>query len=144
MSVDAVVVGAGVTGLTTGIALADAGLEVQLLTADDPRATTSVLATAMVGSTFGFGGPRQDGWEAVTVQELTARPAPGVHLCRGRFVARPAGLFSPGAENLPGFALCAPSELPAGYETGFCADIVLINMPPYVDHLVDRFTAARF
>jgi D-amino-acid oxidase len=142
VSVDAVIVGAGVIGLTTGIVLADAGLDVQVLTADDPRATTSVLATAMVGPTFGFGGPRQDRWAEVTIEELTARPAPGVHLCRGRFVARPAGFIPPGAETLPGFALCAPSELPGGYETGFWADILLIDMPPYLEHLVDRFTAA--
>ena len=138
---DAVVIGAGVIGLTTAIRLAEAGATTCIVTADDPADTTSVLATAMVGPTFGFSGPRVRAWEEETVRAFVSEPlAPGVHRCRGRLLAVAAGFVPPGAEELPGFALCEPEELPEGFGTGFWADVPLVDMPSYLDHLVDRFT----
>ena len=46
---DAVVVGAGVVGLTTAISLAEAGLATRVVTAAPPSATTSVAAGAIWG-----------------------------------------------------------------------------------------------
>ena len=139
---DAVVIGAGIIGLTTAIRLAESGATTRIVTADDPAETTSVLATAMVGSTFGFSGPRVSAWEDETVRAFTTEPlVPGVHLCRGRFLAEPAGFVPPSAEELPGFALCEPADLPEGYGTGFWAEVPLVDMPPYLAHLVDRFTS---
>lgn len=143
MTPDAVVIGAGVVGLTTGICLAEAGINVLILTAHKPSATTSVLATAMVGPTFGRGGPRAQEWEAVTLREVIGPPIPpGVHLCRGRFVARVAEGVPPNTKGLPGFKVCTAAELPDGYKSGFWAEVPLISMPLYVDHLVERFSAA--
>jgi D-amino-acid oxidase len=137
---DAVVVGAGVIGLTTGIRLAEADHRVTIVSADDPTQTTSVLATAMVGPTFGFNGPRATEWEAETVATFLATvDAPGVQQCRGRFIARPAGFVPPGADELPGFSLCAAPDMPVGYETAFWADVPLVDMPRYVRYLVKRF-----
>ena len=139
---DAVVIGAGIIGLTTAIRLAESGATTRIVTADDPAETTSVLATAMVGSTFGFSGPRVSAWEDETVRAFMTEPlVPGVHLCRGRFLAEPAGFVPPSAEELPGFALCEPADLPEGYGTGFWAEVPLVDMPPYLAHLVDRFTS---
>ena len=139
---DAVVIGAGIIGLTTAIRLAESGATTRIVTADDPAETTSVLATAMVGSTFGFSGPRVSAWEDETVRAFTTEPlVPGVHLCRGRFLAEPAGFVPPSAEELPRFALCEPADLPEGYGTGFWAEVPLVDMPPYLAHLVDRFTS---
>jgi D-amino-acid oxidase len=137
---DAVVIGAGIIGLTTAIRLAEAGADTLIVTAEDPGDTTSVLATAMVGPTFGFSGPRARAWEDETVRAFVGEPlAPGVHVCRGRFLAKPAGFVPPGAERLPGFALCEPADIPEGYGTGFWAEVPLVDMPRYVAHLVDRF-----
>ena len=47
--VDAVVVGAGVAGLTTAISLAEAGLATRVLTANPPSGTTSAAAGAIWG-----------------------------------------------------------------------------------------------
>jgi D-amino-acid oxidase len=143
VSVEALVVGAGVIGLTTGIRLAEAGTETQIITLDEPLRTTSMLATAMVGPTFGLGGPRASQWEAITMREVTAEPfPPGVHRCRGRFVARQTNMIPPGADLLPDFAVCDQEELPEGYHSGFWATVPLIDMAPYLDYLVARFTAA--
>ena len=43
---DVLVIGAGVSGLTTGIRLAEAGLDVTIRTAAPPEQTTSVAAGA--------------------------------------------------------------------------------------------------
>ena len=47
---DALVIGAGVCGLTTGISLAEAGLSVTIRTAAPPERTTSVAAGAVSGA----------------------------------------------------------------------------------------------
>jgi glycine/D-amino acid oxidase-like deaminating enzyme len=47
-----VVVGAGVSGLTTGICLAEAGRLVRVWTAEPPQQTTSVVAGALWGPSF--------------------------------------------------------------------------------------------
>jgi D-amino-acid oxidase len=140
--VDVVVLGAGVIGLTTAIRAGEAGARVAVVTADDPAATTSVLATAMVGPTFGFNGPRASAWEAATVRAFLAEPAaPGVHVTRGRFLARPPDLVPPGAEDLPGYGRCDAGELPAGFATGFWGEVPLVDMPRYLAHLVARCEA---
>ena len=48
-STDAVVVGAGVAGLTTAISLREAGLSTRVVTAAPPSRTTSIAAGAIWG-----------------------------------------------------------------------------------------------
>jgi D-amino-acid oxidase len=137
---DALVIGSGVAGLTTAIRLCEAGARTHILTSCEPAATTSALATAMVGPTFGLSGPRNQAWEAATVEAMRAEDlSTGVHVCRGRFLAVPAGFIPPGAEALPGFGICEGEDLPVGYETGFWAEVPLVDMPRYLERLVDRF-----
>jgi D-amino-acid oxidase len=139
---DAVVVGAGIIGMTTAIRLIEHGLQVRVLTSHPPRETTSALATAMVGPNFGLGGPRADVWTDITVAEvLRDADAPGVHVCRGRFAARQAGLTPAAAAHLPGYRACTPDELPSGFQSGFWAEAPLIDMPPYLEYLRGRLDA---
>jgi D-amino-acid oxidase len=136
---DVVVVGAGVIGLTTAICATDAGFQVRVVTAAPPAETTSALATAMVGPTFGFGGPRVDEWEQATVAEVRRHAdAPGVHLGRGRFASRLPDMIPPSAEALQGFRLCTSDELPDGFASGFWAEVPLIRMPLYLEYLRAR------
>jgi D-amino-acid oxidase len=136
----AIVVGAGIIGLTTAIRLREADVEVHVITADEPTSTTSVLASAMVGPTFGFSGPRVDAWETVTIAAMLREPpSSGMHRCRGRFLSTFAGFVPPHADALPGFALCDATELAPGFETGFWAEVPLVEMHAYMAHLVARY-----
>ncbi|MGY6501088.1 MAG: FAD-dependent oxidoreductase [Acidimicrobiales bacterium] len=139
---DVVVVGAGIIGLTSAIALADAGLAVEVVAEQPPHITTSVLATAMVGPTFGMSGETVSRWESVTRAELSSTDAPGVHHCAGRFASRTPGLIPPHAEHESGYAPCDDDELPDGFASGFWATVPLVDMPPYLDHLRHRFVSA--
>jgi glycine/D-amino acid oxidase-like deaminating enzyme len=71
MTPDAIVVGAGVIGLTTGICLAEAGLRVQIRTEVPPPRTTSAAAGAMVGPPSSSPGDRAWAWEQATLVEFT-------------------------------------------------------------------------
>jgi D-amino-acid oxidase len=116
---------------------------VAVVSAEDPLETTSVLATAMVGPTFGLSGPRMAAWERTTVGRLEAEAdAPGVHLLRGRFLAVPEGFVPPAAAEARGFAICDEEDRPDGFGTAFWLETLVIDMPAYLRHLLQRFTAA--
>src|SRR4051812_37923996 len=96
---DAVVVGAGVVGLTTAVCLAEAGLRVRIRTAALPARTTSAVAGALIGPIFAAPGhPPGDAvtdWERAGVAEFTslaADPDTGAHLSRGLLAARPGAV----------------------------------------------------
>jgi D-amino-acid oxidase len=148
---DAVVVGAGVIGLTTGICLAEAGLRVLIRTAALPAHTTSAVAGALIGPVFAAPGhPPGDvvtGWERTGIAEFTrlsADPGTGAHLCRGLFAARPAAVEggAPPLDEVPEVRLCRPGELPDGFGFGFWATLPLVDMERYLGYLADRFAAA--
>jgi D-amino-acid oxidase len=148
---DAVVIGAGVIGLTTGICLAEAGLRVRIRTAALPAQTTSAVAGAVVGPVFAAPGhPPGDQvteWERAGVAEFTALagdPGTGAHLCRGLLVARPAVVAggTPPLDEVPDVRLCAAGELPAGFVFGFEATLPLVDMSRYLPYLAERFAAA--
>jgi D-amino-acid oxidase len=143
VAVDVLVIGAGIIGLTTAIRAAEAGLGVLVRAAAPPRETTSVVAGAMVGPLLTPPGDRARSWGQATIDELTARPGiPGVRVTRGLLAARPAGMVPPFAEEIPGFRLCAPDQLPAGFGAGFWVELPLVDTPAYLDHLVERLHAS--
>ena len=143
MVADLLVIGAGVIGLTTAIRAAEAGMGVRVVAADPPRDTTSAVAGAMVGPLLTPPGDRSRAWGQATMDELAGGPAaPGVRVTRGILAARPPGMLPPFAEEIPGFRLCAPEELPAGFGTGFWVELPLVDTPIYLDHLVERLRAA--
>jgi D-amino-acid oxidase len=142
---DVVVIGAGVIGLTSAITLAEAGRRVRVLAADPPERTTSAVAAALVAQIgpHGHTGPRVTAWVGVTTAELMPLAGRvGVHVASGLLIAPFAGPPPPGVEELPEFRLCRPDELPAGYRFGFRATLPLVDMRPYLAHLVDRLAAA--
>jgi hypothetical protein len=65
-----------------------------------------------------------------------------VRIGRGVLAARPAGMLPPFVEEVPGFRLCEPGELPSGFGTGFWVELPLVDTPVYLDHLVERLRAA--
>ncbi len=143
---DAVVVGAGVIGLTTGICLAETGLRVVIRTENPPARSTSAAAAAMVGPPSSAPGERAWVWEHTTITEFTELaqvPGTGVHISRGLLAARPGTPPPPpGFESTPGLARAEPTDLPAGFEFGLWATAPVVDMPRYLGYLADRFTAA--
>ena len=136
---DVVVVGAGVIGLTLGVCLAEQGLRVQLRTRTAPSATTSAVASAMVGPSFAPPGDPNELRERVGTEEFTALAdvaGSGVALRRGRLASRQGG------PPLSGWQPCSPAELPQGFVGGFWAVLPLVDMPTYLAYLTRRLLAA--
>src|SRR5436189_79419 len=101
------------------------------------RASPQISPTACAASVRGI--RQATSWDDGATRAFLQDPlAPGVHLCRGRFLAQPAGFIPPGAERLAGFARCQPEDLPNGYATGFWLELPLVDMPRYLAHLVER------
>src|ERR1700716_1065576 len=85
-AVDALVVGAGVSGLTTAVSLAEAGLRVRIWTAEPPSRTTSAAAGAMWGPFLVEPVDRVMEWSRRTLDEfehLAQDPATGVRMVTG-------------------------------------------------------------
>lgn len=143
---DAIVVGAGVIGLTTGICLAEAGLRVQIRTEVPPPRTTSAAAGAMVGPASSPPGDRAWAWEQATLVEFTELATvadTGVRIRRGLLAARPGSPPPPpGMAEAAGLTPADPADLPHGFEYGLWATAPLVNMPRYLGYLTDRFGAA--
>jgi D-amino-acid oxidase len=143
---DVLVVGAGVTGLTTAICLAEAGLRVRIVTAAPPAETTSAVAGAMWGRGPGVQEPADliPAWSAVTFDELVTLaedPLTGVRLVRGREVTR-APVSPPALPQARDVVRCAPDELPAGFRSGHWLTVPLVDMPTYLGYLLARFASA--
>jgi D-amino-acid oxidase len=142
---DVLVIGAGVTGLTTAVCLAEAGLRVRVRTAESPERTTSAVAGAMIGGPV-FTEPLDAAvrWQQASLEafaRLAEDPRSGVRVARGRLVSRLGTEVPPWAERLPGFQPCGPDEH-AGFPVAFWISSPLADMPRYLAYLVSRLGAA--
>lgn len=147
MTNDAVVIGAGVSGLTTAICLVEAGWAVQVWAAEPPRATTSAVAGALWGPSFLEPMAKTMAWtnrSLVDFTELAEDPATGVRMAPSLSVSTvPAsGDTPPQARSIPDLRPCPPEDLPDGFASGFRATMPLIDMSRYLDHLVARLAKA--
>ena len=145
-SAAAVVIGAGVSGLTSAVCLAEAGLAVRIWTAAPAGATTSAVAGA-VWTPYRPGGDRGRvaEWSRVTLAELralAATPGAGVRLATVRLASRVREEPPWWAELVPDLRRCSADELPAGYADGFRATLPVADMPTYLGYLLARFEAA--
>jgi D-amino-acid oxidase len=141
---DAIVVGAGVIGLTTAIRLAEAGRRVAVWTAELPPATTSAVAGAMCGPPVPYGDERLDRWSATCAArftELAETEGTGVRLTRGRLVTSLGDEVPAWARQLAGYAPCTELET-AGFPVAFWVEVPTVDMPVYLGYLADRLAAA--
>ncbi|OBG79623.1 FAD-dependent oxidoreductase [Mycobacterium sp. E3305] len=143
-----VVVGAGVSGLTSAVCLAEAGWPVRVWTAALPQQTTSKVAGAVwlpprpaerAGDTLA--------WTAHSLRvfsELADDPGSGVQLAPamavGELTATEA--MSSAAALIPDLRPADPADLPDGFGNGFRATLPMIDMPHYLDYLTRRLAAA--
>jgi D-amino-acid oxidase len=140
--VDALVIGAGVVGLTTAISLADAGLATRIVTAAPPGETTSAAAGAIWGPVRC--GPRErcHEWARTGLDVLSALAGEGdagVHQLSGREVSALPALPPAWTDLLPDLRVLGPDELPGGFVAGWRYTAPAVQMPVYLEYLLRRY-----
>jgi D-amino-acid oxidase len=142
---DVLVIGAGVSGLTTGICLAEAGLSVTIRTAALPEQTTSVAAGAIWGLVRVGPPDRVLDWGRTGLEalaKLAAEPGTGVRMVSGKEVSRTPLELRYWTDLLPGLRWCEESELPGGFAAGWHYTAPVATMPVYLNYLRTRFEQA--
>ena len=140
-SFDVVVVGAGVSGLTTAITLLEDGHRVRLVAADPPERTTSALAAAVWFPTHVGLSAQVSRWGAETFATLADQAAAGVPgvVMRETLALYPAAPEEQSwAAAVGGVRAADPGELPPGYQHGLRFTVPLAEMPRYLPWLHDR------
>jgi D-amino-acid oxidase len=134
---DVLVVGAGVSGLTTSVRLAEHGVRVRLVAEAAPRDTNSAAAGAIWDPIYAE-HPRVPEWAAssyVVFSRMAAERFPGVRVVDGIEASRNPITSPDWARGLPGFRECEPAELPKGFVHGWHYTAPIIDMPPYLSAL---------
>ncbi len=139
--VDALVVGAGVSGLTTAICLAENGVRARIWTAQMPSDTTSAAAGAMWGPYLVEPLDRVAVWSQrtlATLRQLADNPETGVRLVAGIEASRTPTPPPGWGDQLEGFQLCQSGELPDVFATDWRFIAPLVDMPTYLGYLLQR------
>ena len=138
-----IVIGSGVIGLCSALALQDAGYAVGILTRELPQATTSMAAGALWSASEMQGRQRQ--WADATLRRwlpMTRIAGSGITMQRMREVF-PRPMPEPWyGDKLPFFARLPKEELPPGMADGYLADLPIAAPPIYLRNLEARFLAA--
>lgn len=145
VSSDVLVLGSGVSGLTTAVCLAEAGLSVQIWSERSPRESTSCAAGAIYGL-YKAGHERATDWSRdslETFQKLAEQPDIGVALVTGMEASRAAAEPPDWATSVPDFRPCSTGELPEGFASGWRYTVPVVDMPRYLDYLVQRLELLR-
>ncbi|WP_053752992.1 FAD-dependent oxidoreductase [Streptomyces sp. MMG1533] len=144
MSAKAVVIGAGVSGLTTAVCLAESGMDVRVDTDRSPGETTSAAAGAMWDPYLAEPSDLVERWSRETLSELVALSPDadtGIRLVEGTQESRlPCDM--PVWGGLVGARLCRPDELRQGFVAGWRYRAPLVDMPRYLNYLVRRLEQA--
>jgi D-amino-acid oxidase len=133
------VVGAGISGLTSAVALLRAGHRVRVLAAEPSAATTSALAAAVWFPTFVGPPDRVLRWGAETFRVLAAQAAagvPGVAMRESLALYREQPGHPDWARAVGGVRPAAADELPPGYPHGLRFAVPLVEMPVHLPWLV--------
>jgi D-amino-acid oxidase len=141
----ALVIGGGVSGLTTAVMLAEAGWRVRVWTAVPPEQTTSAVAAAIWYPYRAFPADQVLAWGSHSLavfRTLAGDPTTGVHMVEGLELSRepmPAPWWATAVGSL---RRAAGAELPHGYGDGVAFTVPVIEMPVYLAYLVARLQRA--
>lgn len=137
------VLGAGVSGLSTGIRLLQAGHQVTIWAKDLPPNTTSNQAAALWFPYLCKPRERVDPWAKFSLgffrQHLVPDPASGCAPITVRDLYDHPVETPWWAGAVDGYRRVAKSDLPAGYVDGFEIESVVIDTSVYMDYLVAWF-----
>src|SRR5688572_20474411 len=112
------IIGAGVSGLTTAITLAEAGVQVQVCSEVPPSGTTSAAAGASWGPYLVNHESATD-WSEVSLAillRLATAARTGVRIVRGIDASREDLEAPDWTRKLDSYRPCRPDELPEGYK----------------------------
>ena len=141
---DVLIIGAGVSGLTTAVRLAEAGMRVRIRAHRRPERSTSAAAGAIWDPLYA-NHPLVLRWSSTSYEvfcELVAAGRPELRLVPGVEASRRVIPAPDWAHELPGFGECADGDLPDGFASGWRYTAPIIDMPPYLDYLERRLVAA--
>jgi D-amino-acid oxidase len=145
-SLDAIVIGCGVIGLSVAVSLQEAGLDVRILTAAPPSETTSTVAAALWYPYKSYPEGRVLAWGKRTYEvfaELShVTTISGVYLREGAELWREPVEDPWWMEAVPKVRRCRKDELPPGYEDGHIFAAPVVEMPVYMNYLLERFASA--
>ncbi|HEU4347118.1 MAG TPA: FAD-dependent oxidoreductase [Actinoplanes sp.] len=139
MSREVVVVGAGVSGLTTAVQLGEAGFKITIMAAGTGDATTSFAAGATWSPYLVEWTERSRAWSFETLDELralAADPAAGIVLMAGTEASREPAGPPEWRDRLAGFAMT--TDLPPGFAAGWRYVAPVVDMPVYLGYLEAR------
>jgi D-amino-acid oxidase len=138
-----IVIGAGVIGLSSGVALLEAGLGPVVIWARElPPHTTSDVAAAIWYPYRADPPERVLHWSKATFHELVALSRleeTGVRLCEGLELFRAPAPDPWWREAVPRLRRTESRELPPGYSDGYRLTVPVLEMPVYLPWLRQRF-----
>ena len=139
------ILGSGVSGLTTGVRLLEAGHNVTIWTKDLPQQTTSSVAAAVWYPYKAYPQDRVTAWGATayrTFTQLATVAGSGV-LLANVLECKPTVSGDPWwVSAVADFRHATPDELPSGYVDGYVFTAPVMEMPLYLDYLARRFRQA--
>lgn len=141
------IIGAGISGLSCGIRLADAGFAPTILTRDLPEHTTAHAAAAIWYIFAAEPIARTHAWALTTLKEFYrlidagCGPQTGLSLCRMTEVFAEPQADPWYAPHIRFFERVPPTEVPAGYADALRVELPLIHPAHYVPHLLGQFRA---
>jgi D-amino-acid oxidase len=142
---DAVVVGAGISGLTSALALQRRGLRVRIVADRPPARSTSSLAAAVWFPTRAGPRDRVLDWGKRTyaaLSEQAATRAPGIVMRESLMLFREPPGTPWWADAVGRVRPANPAELPPGYHHGLRFSVPLAEMPRYLPWLLEQFQAS--
>ncbi len=141
---DILVLGAGVSGLTTAISLQRAGHSVRIWAKALPPDVTSAVAAAVWYPYRAYPVDRVTRWGAQAYRifnELAERPETGVIRSEALELLAAPSADPEWAGEVEGFRHARADELPAGYADGFAFRAPVIDMSVYLGYLQRTFEA---